>query len=261
MTPASTVDTPNVGKDSHVGAASGGSLDIEESGDIATQFEVLEIEDYSDYSEAPAYWTFFADDIGQQFSKEVVERKLKEFLHISSRESIATAKDSLKKAHAKLNEAIEKSQLLFRNTFSDIVSKVESTRTEEMSVMSMINPSCIVLSEDFLQQSKVNPLDYSLLRNFVKFGGDAATGVEAVTGLRMLLEQKRKVIEVTYQLNEFENCRNEVQRAQKFIRQVLGRKKLKLGPRDSYIINVYYLRKDCLRVLEEIETIKKQILE
>ena len=58
-------------------------------------------------------------------------------------------------------------------------------------IICTVNQYCTNLTNNLMRQPKVSPLDFCLLKSFVEFGGDVATGVEAITRLRTLLEQKQ----------------------------------------------------------------------
>ena len=189
--------------------------------------------------------------------KYEIEGTLKEFLQVTSRESISLAKDSLKKAHAKLDEVVEKRRIYFQSILVDTANKADSTTsvTEEKPVICTMNQSCTDLTDDLLQQLPVyiHPSDFCLLKSFIEFGGEVATGVEAITGLRALLEEKRRLTKLTLKLHDLCYWSIDCQRARWYIRAILKRRQLKLGPRgDKFIMCMKSMSKAWLELFQHI---------
>ena len=143
---STTADASNTEKDGHNSSTVGDSHGIEESVSVEDHFEDLAIQEWDSETETKPYISPLTEDSGPPVL-DTTEGRLKEFLHITSSESIASTEDSLKKAHTILNEAIKKSQLYLEKGFGDI-SKTGSTTTEEKPVSYAINPLYAASTED-----------------------------------------------------------------------------------------------------------------
>ena len=166
--------------------------------------------------------------------KDKIMKKLKEFVLVTSSESMASDKDSFEKAHNILDEAIEENRLYFQSILNDTEIKTGTRTTTE---------------DFFLRHSKVHPLDFCLLKSFVEFGGDVVTGSKAITGLRTLLEQKQKLTKLTHKLHDLYQCKINRQKAHRYVRVMLKRKKLKVDP------GVFWVNLMCNKLLDIIQQI------
>jgi len=207
-------------------------------------------------------WIPFTDGSGQPYVKDDIERKLKEFLQVTSYECITSAQDSVKKAQDIIDKAVAKCQLYFQNSLSGSASKTDSSKAEKKPVTCKINPSCTDITEEFQLKYKLHPLDHHLLCSLVENGEDVASGVEIITELRTLLKHGRRLTTATCELYELGlKYQDEIMKARDFSEEILEREELKLDPKDGYFVKVDFIRGQLVKVFKEIEELKKLILE